>query len=264
EGSISRKAGGLGLGLAVVRHLVELHGGSVSAESPGPGKGSTFTVDFPLAADRRETTTDLEDKELGPDTNDEQNAFSRRSTDNGAVATDVISGVADTAKRAVSEPGDRAAAVSVRPLEGVRVLLVEDDDDSRHLLSLILQRYGAEVVSASSSAEALDAFIQKTPHLVISDIGMAEEDGYALLRKLRLLPVQGSLLPEGPSTASASSLNVEPTAIPSTIPAIALTGYATNKDRDRALSAGYQMHIAKPVEPEDLVAAIQGLLSATK
>lgn len=264
EGSISRKAGGLGLGLAVVRHLVELHGGSVSAESPGPGKGSTFTVDFPLAADRRETRTDVEDKELRPDTNDEQNAFSRRSTDNGAVATDVISGVADTAKRAISEPGDRAAAVSVRPLEGVRVLLVEDDDDSRYLLSLILQRYGAEVVSASSSAEALDAFIQKTPHLVISDIGMAEEDGYALLRKLRLLPVQGSLLPERPSTASASSLNVEPTALPSTIPAIALTGYATNKDRDRALSAGYQMHIAKPVEPEDLVAAIQGLLSATK
>jgi PAS domain S-box-containing protein len=264
EGSISRKAGGLGLGLAVVRHLVELHGGSVSAESPGPGKGSTFTVDFPLAADRRETRTDVEDKELRPDTNDEQNAFSRRSTDNGAVANDVISGVADTAKRAISEPGDLAAAVSVRPLEGVRVLLVEDDDDSRHLLSLILQRYGAEVVSASSSAEALEAFIQKTPHLVISDIGMAEEDGYALLRKLRLLPVQGSLLPEGPSTASASSLNVEPTALASTIPAIALTGYATNKDRDRALSAGYQMHIAKPVEPEDLVAAIQGLLSATK
>ena len=124
----------------------------------------------------------------------------------------MISGVADTAKRAISEPDDRAAEESVRPLEGVRVLLVEDDDDSRHLLSLILQRYGAEVVSASSSAEALDAFMQKTPHVVISDIGMAEEDGYALLRKLRLLPVQGSLLPEGPSTSSAASLNAEPIA----------------------------------------------------
>ena len=258
EGSISRKAGGLGLGLAVVRHLVELHGGSVSAESPGPGKGSTFTVDLPLAVDRRETKLD---EELRPATNDEQNALSRRSTDNGAVATDVISGVADTMKGAVSEPGDSAAEESVRPLEGVRVLLVEDDDDSRHLLSLILQRYGADVVSASSSAEALDAFIQKTPHLVISDIGMAEEDGYALLRKLRLLPVQRSLLPEGPSTSTAASANVESTAQPSTIPAIALTGYATNKDRDRALSAGYQLHIAKPVEPEDLVAAIQRLLS---
>jgi PAS domain S-box-containing protein len=261
EGSISRKAGGLGLGLAVVRHLVELHGGSVSAESPGPGKGSTFTVDLPLAADRRERP---DGEELRPDTSDEQNAFSRRSTDNGVVAGDVISGVADTAKRTVGEPDERAAAVSLRPLEGVRVLLVEDDDDSRHLLSLILQRYGAEVVAASSSAEGLDAFMQKTPHVVISDIGMAEEDGYALLRKLRLLPVQGSLLPEGPSTTSASSLNVEDTALASTIPAIALTGYATNKDRDRALSAGYQLHIAKPVEPEDLVAAIQGLLATTK
>jgi PAS domain S-box-containing protein len=261
EGSISRKAGGLGLGLAVVRHLVELHGGSVSAESPGPGKGSTFTVDLPLAADRRERP---DGEELRPDTSDEQNAFSRRSTDNGAVAGDVISGVADTAKRTISEPDERAAAESLRPLEGVRVLLVEDDDDSRHLLSLILQRYGAEVVAASSSAEALDAFMQKTPHVVISDIGMAEEDGYALLRKLRLLPVQGLLLPKGPSTTSASSLNVEDAALPSPIPAIALTGYATNKDRDRALSAGYQLHIAKPVEPEDLVAAIQGLLATTK
>ena len=264
EGSISRKAGGLGLGLAVVRHLVELHGGSVSAESPGPGKGSTFTVDFPLAADRRETRTDVEDKKLRPDTNDEQNASLRRSTDNGAVATDVISGVADTAKRAISEPGDRTAAVTVRPLEGVRVLLVEDDDDSRYLLSLILQRYGAEVVSASSSAEAQDAFIQKTPHLVISDIGMAEEDGYALLRKLRLLPVQGSLLPESRGIRSASSLEVEQKSLPSTIPAIALTGYATRKDRESALAAGYQLHIAKPVEPDDLVAAIMQLLSASK
>lgn len=261
EGSISRKAGGLGLGLAVVRHLVELHGGSVNAESPGPGKGSTFTVDLPLAADRRETP---KDEALRSDASDERDAFSRRHSDNGVVAGDEISGVADTAKRVISAPGDSASRLGVRPLEGVGVLLVEDDDDSRHLLSLILQRYGADVVSASSSAEALNAFVQKTPHVVISDIGMAEEDGYALLRKLRLLPVQGSLLPEGPSTTSASSLNVEGTALPSRIPAIALTGYATNKDRDRALAAGYQLHIAKPVEPEDLVAAILGLLSATK
>jgi PAS domain S-box-containing protein len=260
EGSISRKAGGLGLGLAVVRHLVELHGGSVSAESPGPGKGSTFTVDLPLAFDRRETRTDGEAKELRFDTNDEQNAFSRRKTDNGEVPAE-INRTADTLKSGTGETDDSATGVIERPLAGVSVLLVEDDDDSRQLLSLILQRYGAEVVSASSSAEALDAFVQKTPHVVISDIGMAEEDGYALLRKLRLLPVQGSLLSESPSTMSASSLNAEPIARPSTIPAIALTGYATKKDRDRALSAGYQLHIAKPVEPEDLVAAIQRLLS---
>jgi len=249
EGSISRKAGGLGLGLAVVRHLVEMHGGSVSAESPGPGKGSTFTVDLPLAADRRDSQRATED--LAPAREiDVEKVFERRSTDKNGPAADVINGAAESK----SEPDESAGAL---PLEGVRVLLVEDDDDSRHLLSLILRRYGAEVVSAASSTEALDAFMQRTPHVVISDIGMSEEDGYALLRKLRLLPLQRSLLPET-STASPD----EEQQSPATIPAIALTGYATSKDRDLALSAGYQLHIAKPVEPEDLVAAIRRLISA--
>jgi PAS domain S-box-containing protein len=255
EGSISRKAGGLGLGLAVVRHLVELHGGSVSAESPGPSRGSTFTLDLPLAADRREVGTRNRDQ-LSEAI--DQPAFERRSTDKDGAAGNGLSQTAEGMKPGaggIDEPAPRAGA---RPLDGVRVLLVEDDDDSRHLLSLILQRFGANVISASSSAEALDACVQKAPHVVISDIGMAEEDGYALLRKLRLLPVQGSLLPAGPTTTSGSSRNVEQ---PAVIPAIALTGYATSKDRDRALSAGYQLHIAKPVEPEDLVAAIKRLLS---
>jgi len=248
EGSISRKAGGLGLGLAVVRHLVELHGGSVSAESPGPGKGSTFTVDLPLAADRRDRQRAGEN--LAPEQGIEaERVFERRSTDKAGPEADVINGVEESK----SEPDESAGAL---PLEGVRVLLVEDDDDSRHLLSLILRRYGADVVSAASSSEALDAFVQKTPHVVISDIGMAEEDGYALLRKLRLLPLQPSLLPE---TSAASAVEHDS---PASIPAIALTGYATSKDRDLALSAGYQLHIAKPVEPEDLVAAIRRLISA--
>ena len=99
--------------------------------------------------------------------------------------------------------------------------------------------------------------MQRIPHVVISDIGMSEEDGYALLRKLRLLPLQRSLLPE----TSAESPGVEQES-PAKIPAIALTGYATSKDRDLALSAGYQLHIAKPVEAEDLVAAIRQLISA--
>lgn len=254
EGSISRKAGGLGLGLAVVRHLVELHGGTVSAESPGPSRGSTFTVDLPLAADRRESRKS--------DSETEQNAFDRRSTDKGStIGAGVSRAVADSKSSASGTVGPRVGG-GARPLNGVRVLLVEDDDDSRHLLSLILQRYGAEVVSASSSAEALDAFIQNPPHLVISDIGMAEEDGYALLRKLRLLPLQGSLLPD--VSSSTSTPNAESASLPSNIPAIALTGYATRKDRDLALSAGYQLHIAKPVEPEDLVAAIQQLLSTKR
>ena len=149
--------------------------------------------------------------------------------------------------RSKSGAAGKVSKAGVRPLAGVRVLLVEDDDDSRNLLSLILNRYGAAVISTSSSAEALDSFMQKTPDVVISDIGMADEDGYELIRKLRMLPLQGSLLPQQ-------------SAIPLLIPAIALTGYATIKDRDRALAAGYQLHLAKPVEPDELAAAILSLL----
>ena len=143
-----------------------------------------------------------------------------------------------------------------RPLAGVRVLLVEDDDDSRNLLSLVLNRFGADVVAASSSAEALDSFKQRTPDLVISDIGMAEEDGYELIRKLRMLPLQGSLLPASADPA----LTAHHSSLRSLVPAIALTGYATLKDRERVLAAGYQLHLAKPVEPEELVAAIVELI----
>jgi PAS domain S-box-containing protein len=202
EGSISRRQGGLGLGLAVVRHLVELHGGSVSAESEGPGRGSTFTVELPLAEERRDPAR-AEDRRL---------EVERRQ------------------RRTANLPS----------LEGLRVLLVEDDDDSRRLLAMMLKRYGAEVTSTSSSPEALNSFGETSPHVVISDIGIPEEDGYQLISKLRALPVdRGGLTP-----------------------AIALTGYATNRDRERALAAGYQLHIAKPVEPADLVAAIVSLTEA--
>ncbi len=206
EGSISRKQGGLGLGLAVVRHLVELHGGTVSAESGGPGQGSTFVVDLPLAPERRK------EKREGVDQEDLAEPLERRS-----------------------------AGVSVS-LDGLRVMLVEDDDDSRSLLSLMLRRNGAEVTSASTSSEALSALDYSRPDVVISDIGMPDEDGYALLRRLRALPVE-----RGGQT-----------------PAIALTGYATNKDRERALEAGYQLHLAKPVEPDELVAAIVSVVGSKR
>ncbi len=237
EGSISRKAGGLGLGLAVVRHLVELHGGSVNARSAGPGKGSTFTVDLPLATDRRDKAA-----------NEKPQTFERRSTD-GKGAEILGSAIRSGARK-------DASLVGVHPLAGVRVLLVEDDDDSRNLLSMVLNRFGAEVSTTSSSAEALDSFMQKTPDVVVSDIGMAEEDGYELIRKLRTLPLQGSLLP----SSSDSALSTQHSALRSLVPAIALTGYATVKDRDRVLAAGYQLHLAKPVEPQELVAAILSLL----
>jgi CheY-like chemotaxis protein len=198
EGSISRKQGGLGLGLAVARHLVELHGGNIRAESGGPQQGSTFIVDLPLADERRDPARRQE----------REREIERRGT-----------------------------VPAVARLEGIRVLLVEDDEDSRKLLGLMLKKQGAEVTSASSSAEALSALRQVLPDVVLSDIGMAGEDGYELMRKVRALPAEGGGL----------------------TPAIALTGYATRKDRERALSAGYQLHLAKPVEPADLVAAIARL-----
>ncbi len=266
EGSVTRKQGGLGLGLAVVRHLVELHGGYVSAESGGKGQGATFTVDLPLADDRRDPAR-AEDRRL---------EVERRR---GPVA---------------------GTDESTPTLTGLHVLLVEDDDDSRRLLAMMLKRHGAEVTSASSSPEALRAFgdsavgadsgnargssptespalgskrrkafrkrvrgrnardgsrdrveasvpspsdigpivTNRAPDILISDIGMPDVDGYELLRTVRALPAeQGGL-----------------------IPAIALTGYATRKDRERALAAGYQLHLAKPVEPSDLISAISSLI----
>lgn len=199
EGSISRKQGGLGLGLAVVRHLVELHGGTVSAESEGIGRGSVFTVDLPLAQERRDPSK-AEERRL---------EVERRQSRTGVVR-----------------------------LDGVHVLLVEDDEDSRRLLGTILKRNGARVTSTKSAAEALRVFEDELPDILISDIGMPDEDGYELIRKLRALPREKG----------------------GRVPAIALTGYASRKDRERALTAGYQQHMAKPVEQADMLAAIDALV----
>jgi PAS domain S-box-containing protein len=199
EGSISRKQGGLGLGLAVARHLVELHGGTISAESEGLGRGAAFTVDLPLALERRDPAR------------------------------------AEERKREVERRRSRSGVIR---LDGLHVLLVEDDDDSRKLLGTMLNRYGARVTSAKSVKEALGVFEDELPDVLVSDIGMPDEDGYELIRKLRSRPPeQGGL-----------------------IPAIAVTGYASRKDRDRALASGYQRHLAKPVEQVDMMAAIAALV----
>jgi PAS domain S-box-containing protein len=199
EASISRKQGGLGLGLAVVRHLVELHGGTISAESEGAGRGSVFTVDLPLGQERRDPAK------------------------------------AEERKREVERRRSRSGVVR---LDGLHVLLVEDDADSRKLLATMLKRYGARVTATKSAKEALSVFAGELPDVMISDIGMPEQDGYELIRKLRAMPPE-----KGGRT-----------------PAIALTGYASRKDRERALAEGYHQHIAKPIEQAEIVAAIAALV----
>ncbi|HXM36546.1 MAG TPA: PAS domain S-box protein, partial [Pyrinomonadaceae bacterium] len=211
EGSMSRRQGGLGLGLAVVRHLVELHGGNVTVESPGKGLGATFTVELPRGPGLKESRANV-----GQDEGQEVHTDDTRQTD------------------------ARHRRGNAIRLDGLRVLVVEDDADARSLITTMLERSGAQATLASSAAEALQAIEGATPDVVVSDIGMPDEDGYELIRRVRALPPERGGL----------------------TPAIALTGYATAKDRERAMAAGYQAHIAKPIEQAELLTAIANLVKA--
>jgi PAS domain S-box-containing protein len=193
DSSTTRRYGGLGLGLAIVRHLVELHGGTVEAYSAGEKQGAVFTVTLPLEPAQMESF--------------------------------VAQGVSDDDGRSAS------------PLAGLRILIVDDDIDSREVLAALLALRAAEVRSAGSVREALEALTEWNPHVLISDIGMPGEDGYDLIREVRLR-----------SAAEGGR-----------IPAIALTGYAAVQDAERALSAGYQSHLSKPIEPSRLVRVIASL-----
>ena len=203
DGSTTRQHGGLGLGLAVVRHLVEQHGGRVSAESEGDGLGSTFTVSLPLAA-------------------------VRANAERGGAGSRRGAGGNTTAAATPDEP---------EPLSGVRVLVVDDEPDARELLAMVLEHAGAVVATADSADAAVRLLREGPADVLVSDIGMPGADGYEFVGRVRALPAS-----EG-----------------GRVPAVALTAYATEEDRRRALDAGFEEHIAKPVEPSDLVAAVAAL-----
>ncbi|GAA4858470.1 GAF domain-containing protein [Luteimonas vadosa] len=203
DASLSRAHGGLGLGLAIVRQLVELHGGSVSAESEGTGHGSTFVVRLPVAARR---------------------AY-----------------VGDESGEA--EDGDLEAAGGLRDnewidLQAATLLVVDDDPDTRTILGQLLERHGARVERAASAREALEALASLRPDAIVSDVGMPGMDGFAFMRQVRKLPVEQG----------------------GRAPAVALTAFASSQDRTRALMAGYQAHVAKPFEAQELLATIGSLL----
>src|SRR5438309_1869173 len=195
ETSIGRRYGGLGLGLAIVRHIVELHGGDVNAESAGEGRGAIFTVDLPLTATHADT--------IPPEP-------ARRRLDREPVA-----------------------------LDGLRVLIVDDEADARELMRMVLRSSGADVMAAACAEEAFEQVERWHPDILVSDIGLPGDDGYMLIQKLREQQAQ-----QGRA-----------------IPALAVTAYARAEDRTRALAAGFQMHVAKPLEPADLIAAIASLIS---
>ena len=193
ESSTNRAYGGLGLGLAIVRHLVELHGGSVAVQSEGEGQGATFSVHLPVAAATR---------------------------------------TAERAPAAVTTEGPVGQS-----LAGLRLLIVDDEADAREVMRFMLERGGAQVRTADSAAQALDAIREARPDLLISDIGMPVEDGYVLVRRLRAME-------EG---------------LGRRLPAIALTAYASEEDTRRALTAGFDAHLSKPVDPARLIDIAAGL-----
>jgi CheY-like chemotaxis protein len=199
EAATTRRQGGLGLGLSIVKHLVEAHGGSVKAESAGEGQGATFVVRLPIVA---------------------------------MCATPAEAAAATVSARPIESPDEPIAS-----LNGMSVLVVDDDEESRTIVAEYLAGQQARVLTASSAVQAFDVLRHQQVDVLLADIAMPEEDGYSLIRRIR---------------ASASGETA-------TIPAAALTSFARDEDRQHALEAGFHLHVAKPVDPRRLVEAIAAL-----
>ncbi|MEN3333595.1 MAG: hypothetical protein V7641_2960, partial [Blastocatellia bacterium] len=202
DGSLTRRQGGLGLGLAIVKHLIELHGGTVYADSAGEGRGATFTIELPHRIERRR-------------------AKSRKEETEGLIRNENYN----------------VRRQPLPSLEGVMVLVVDDDRDTLEMVTAVLTEYGATVQGAASAAEAIDTLQWCRPDVLVSDLAMPDEDGYSLIRRVR----------------DSEAESDHP------IPALALTAVDRVDDRMRALSAGFNMFVPKPVEPDELIAAIANL-----
>ncbi len=189
DSSTTREHGGLGLGLAIVRHLVEMHGGTVRAESSGEGGGATFTLELPLVC-------------------------KRASQDDGATQMETV-----------------AREKIPTPLDGLRVLVVDDEPDTLQIMRAVLERSGAQVTTADSVREALAAIENSWPDVLVSDIGMPVEDGYDLIRKVRLIETERG----------------------AHVSAVALTAYTREEDRTRSLAEGYEEYLPKPIDPSELI-----------
>jgi CheY-like chemotaxis protein/nitrogen-specific signal transduction histidine kinase len=195
DSTTTRHHGGLGLGLAIARHLIEIHGGTIKAESAGEGCGATFTIKLPV------------------------------------IDAAVKAGAPFTDNR---ERGVAAASIAPQLLSGVNVLLVDDDSDTLKLMTTALTRRQATVTAVSSAGEAIKAIRQRRPDVLVSDIAMPDEDGYGLIEKVRLLEAGEN----------------------ESIPAVAITAYAKDEDREKALSSGFQIYLAKPVELTELISVV--------
>jgi two-component system CheB/CheR fusion protein len=209
DSSTTKTNQGLGLGLSIVYHLVQLHGGMVEAESPGEGQGTTITLRLPLRASPQEFT---------PPSPPEPAALAEPATDASTEAIDC----------------------RIPSLDGLQLLIVDDEADTRDLLKFVLEKYGAEVLTAASAREAMAALTENPGRydVLISDIGMPEENGYFLIRQVRALAAEAG----------------------GKIPAAALTAYASDQEQERAIEAGFQTHIAKPIKPVQLGLIIANLV----